>query len=315
MLTIIQLTTNYPGQVNFLFAFVLNIKYFFSTHLKTICEGGIMDNTDLPNTNNDPSAGEAPELEELSHTDKLVGVFAEPKTMYQKTAQFPPKTADWIIPLIILVVFSIISSYIILSNPEISYNIKHEQLAKIEKSFQEMVDKGQMTKDQADQQMSALEERMSEGTNMVQTVVFIIVKVFLFFFIVSGIYFIAARFIFKGEGTYASAMVANGLTAYIDVIQVIVATILTLTTARLFQDTSLAAFMHIEKSTFLGFLLGKLDVIAIWSLAIVSIGLAKMFKSEKMGKYFIFIFGLWIVWGLIIFGLGQAVPFLRFLGG
>ncbi len=274
-----------------------------------------MDNTDLPNLNTDPSSGGLQGEEELSHTDKLTGVFTEPKVMYQKSAQFPPRTADWIIPLIVLTIFSIISSYIILSNPEISYNIKHEQLAKIEKSFQEMVDKGQMTKEQAQEQMDRIEERMSEGTNMVQTVIFVIVRVFLFFFIVSGIYFIAARFIFKGEGSYASAMVANGLTAYIDIIQVIVATILTIVTGRLFQDTSLASFMHVEKATFGGFLLGKMDVITIWSLAIVGIGLAKMFKTDKMGKYFIFVFGLWIVWGLIIFGLGQAVPFLRFLGG
>ncbi len=272
-----------------------------------------MDNTDLPNLN-DPSAAEVPE-EELNHTDKLVGVFAEPGVMYAKTAQFPPRTLDWIIPLLVMTIFSIASAWIIQSNPEVSYNIKQEQLGKIERSFQEMVDKGQMTKDQAQEQMSKIEERMSEGSNMVQTIIFTIVRVFLFFFIVTGIYFIAARFIFKGDGTYSSAMVANGLTAYIDIIQVVVATILTIVTGRLVMDTSLAAFMHIEKSTFVGFLLGKLDVITIWSLAIVSIGLAKMFKSENMTKYLIFVFGLWIVWSLIIFGLGQAVPFLRFLGG
>ncbi len=274
-----------------------------------------MDNTDLPNTTNDPPSGEAPQVEELSHSDKLVGVFAEPKTMYEKTALFPPKTVDWIIPLLALIIFSILASYIVLSNPEIAYNIKQEQLAKFEKSFQEMVDKGQITQEQADQQMNQMEERMSEGTNMVQTIIFTIIRIFLFFFIVSGIYFIVAKFIFKGEGTYASAMVANGLTAYIDVIQVIVATILTFFTGRLFMNTSLASLMHVETSTLGGFLLGKLDIITIWSLAVVSIGLAKMFKSATTGKYYIFIFGLWIVWGLIIFGLGQAIPFLRFLGG
>ena len=273
-----------------------------------------MDNIDTSNLENPPSGG-VPAEEELSHTDKMVGVFAEPKTMYEKTSHFPPKTIDWIIPLIIMVVFSIVSSYLILSNPEIAYNIKHEQLAKMEKSFQEMVDKGQITKEQADEQMSKIEERMSEGTNMIQTSIFIIVKVFLFFFIVAGIYFIAARFIFKGDGVYASAMVATGLTSYIDIIQIIIATILTIITGRLVQDTSIASFMNIDKSTFTGFWLNKLDIISIWSLAVVSIGLAKMFKSPKMGKYFIFIFGLWIVWGLLLFGLGQAVPFLRFLGG
>ncbi len=274
-----------------------------------------MNDTDVPNLNGDLPQEEQPGEKELSHTDKLVGVFAEPKIMYEKTSHFPPRTVDWIVPLLVLIILSIISSYIVMSNPEIAYNIKHEQLAKMEKSFQEMVDKGQITKEQAQEQMNKIEERMSGGTNIVQTSVFLIIKVFLFFFIVTGIYFIAARFIFKGDGNYASAMVANGLTAYIDIIQVIVATILTIITGRLVMDTSVAAFMNIDKSTFAGFWLGKLDVITIWSLAIVSIGLAKMFKSERMGKYFIFIFGLWIIWGLLIFGLGQAVPFMRFLGG
>ncbi len=274
-----------------------------------------MDNTDLPEINQDPSTGESGTDEELSHTDKLVGVISEPAVMYQKTAQFPPRTLDWIIPLIILTVFLIVSSYIVLSNAEIAYNIKHEQLAKIEKSFQEMVDKGQMTKEQAQEQMSKVEERMSQGTNMVQTVIFTIVRVFLFFFIVSGIYFIVARFIFKGEGTYASAMVANGLTAYIDIIQVIIATILTIVMGRLMMDTSLASLMQVERSTFAGFVLGKLDIITIWSLAVAGMGLAKMFKSGSMVKYLVFVFGLWIVWGLIMFGLGQAIPILRFLAG
>lgn len=274
-----------------------------------------MDNSDVPNLNENLPSGEPPGEEELTHTDKLVGVFAEPNTMFRKVSNFPPRTIDWIVPLLVLIVLSIISSYIVMSNPEIAYNIKHETLAKMEKSFQEMVDKGQMTKEQAQEQMDKIEERMSGGTNMIQTSVFLIVKVFLFFFIVSGVYFITSRFIFKGDGNYASAMVANGLTAYIDVIMVIVTTILTIFTGRLMMDTSIASFMHIDKSTFAGFLLGKLDVIAIWSLAVVSIGLARMFKSEKTGKYFIFVFGLWIIWGLLIFGMGQAVPFLRFLGG
>lgn len=273
-----------------------------------------MDDTGIPKLSDQPS-GETPVQEELSHTDKLVGVFAEPKPMYKKTSDFPPRTIDWIIPLIVMIIFSIISSYIVLSNPEIAYNIKHEQLAKIEKSFQDMVKKGQITQDQAQEQMNKIEERIESGTSIVQTIIYTIVRVFLFFFIVSGVYFIAARFIFKGEGNYASAMVANGLAVYIDVVQVIIITILTFLMGRLVMDTSVASLMHVEKSTFAGFWLGKLDIIAIWSLAIVSIGLAKMFKSEKMGKYFVFVFGLWIVWGLLIYGIGQAVPFLQFLGG
>ena len=63
-----------------------------------------MDNTDLPNPNESPSQGEVPAEEELGHSDKLVGVFAEPKTMFEKMSHFPPKTMDWFLPVILLLV-------------------------------------------------------------------------------------------------------------------------------------------------------------------------------------------------------------------
>jgi hypothetical protein len=81
----------------------------------------------------------------------------------------------------------------------------------------------------------------------------------------------------------------------------------------MFQSTGVAAFMDLERGSFVNFILGKVDVFSIWFYAVISIGFAKMFKSQSVGKYFILIFSLWIGSSIIFFFIGKAVPFLSFL--
>ena len=110
-------------------------------------------------------------------------------------------------------------------------------------------------------------------------------------------------------------MVATGLTSYISMIQVLISAILALVMGRLVSDTSVASLMNSDKTTIVGFLLSKLDVISIWAYAVLAIGLAKLFRSQTTGKYYILVFGLWLIWSLFVFVISKAVPFLSFLGG
>jgi hypothetical protein len=275
---------------------------------------------EMNSTNQDQSSpGEVTQTEEeLNHTDKMMGVISEPAATYEKISHFPPKTIDWFLPMIILVAIVAITQLIVLSNPEIYFQTKQKQIAKMRDTFQQMVDKKQMTQQQADEQMDKIQERMDQSrgvTGKIIQVVSIIVMGFIFFFISSGVYFLLARFALKGEGSYVSAMVANGMTAYISVIGVIIAAILSLLLGRLLSDVSIASLANLDKSSFGGFLLGKIDIINLWALVVFSIGLAKMFKSSSVGKYYGIVFGVWIIWSLIIFGISKAVPFLGFLAG
>ena len=72
-----------------------------------------MQNQDAPKMS---SVEDAQEEQELSHTDKLVGVFTEPAAMFSKAAKFPAKTADWIIPVLVVIVISILSQLVMMSN-------------------------------------------------------------------------------------------------------------------------------------------------------------------------------------------------------
>ncbi|MBU2444601.1 MAG: hypothetical protein KJ666_03370 [Bacteroidetes bacterium] len=82
---------------------------------------------------------------ELSHTDKLVGVFSEPTATFGKMAKFPQKTSDWIVPILVVIVIAILSQVVMMNNPAIKASIMEKQMERFEKQFKESVDKGQMT--------------------------------------------------------------------------------------------------------------------------------------------------------------------------
>ena len=253
---------------------------------------------------------------ELTHTDKMTGIFSEPSITFEKMAKFPPKVIDWILPILLLFLIIDITQILVMSNEEIFFQEKQKQMQKTEKLFNEMVEKNQMTREQANQQLEQARQRMEMGRGAVgyvfQTIgIFVVGSIF--FFIIALIYFLFAKFAFKGAGTFQSALVASGLPAYITILQVIIVAILSLAFGRLMRDTSVAAFIGMDKSTIIGFFLAKVDPLLIWVYSVVSIGLAKMYKSESSLKYFILVFGIWIIGGLLFWLLGKVVPFLSFI--
>lgn len=265
---------------------------------------------------NNEHTPEEEEEYELSHTDKLVGIFTEPGTMFTEVAQFPAKASDWVIPVILFIIVVSLSTIIMQSNPQIKYSMMEKQITMIEEQFDEAVSSGQMTQEQADQQLEMIRERMEGGgaAMLIPQIIGIVIVTFLIFFVVSGVYLLFAKFVLKGDGSYSYAMIGYGLPFYIATLQVIIMVILAMILNKFLSDTSVGTFIDADKQEFVGFLLSKLDIFSIWFYAIVSIAYAKLFKSESTGKYFVMIFGLWIGFSIIFFFLAKAVPFLKWFG-
>jgi hypothetical protein len=250
--------------------------------------------------------------EDFGHTDKVIGLFTSPTATFERIAKFPPKVVDWVIPLIILTLVVVISNLVMMNNQEIAYQVKQKQIEAAEKGINQAVTEGKMTKEQADAQMTRLEDYFNSPLAKILSTVGIIVVLPIIFFIVTGVYLLLVKFGLKGDGTYGSALVANGMTLYIGMISVILAAILAFVFGRILSDVSIASLMNSDKSVISGYLLSKLDIITIWGMVVFSIALAKMFKSATTGKYYGLVFGVWIFWSLFSFWLGKAVPFLNF---
>ncbi|MGE5353281.1 MAG: YIP1 family protein [Acidobacteriota bacterium] len=264
-----------------------------------------------------PEQASEADQEELSHSDKLIGIITNPAQTFEQMSKFPPRVIDWLLPLGLMIVFAVLANIILMSNPDIRYEIRQKQIASIEKTFNEMVEKGQLTREMADEQMEKNRERMDEfgsgATGAIFGAISTLFAISIMFFIVTGIYFLFSRFVLKGEGSYQSALSANGMSYYISIIGMVLMIMASLFMRKFLMGTSVGAFMDMDKATFAGMLMYKLDVIGIWGLAITSIGLAKMFHSKAMGKYFAVVFGIWIIWSFIAFGIAKAVPALSFL--
>ncbi len=261
-----------------------------------------MDNFDTTDQTSINPSGEAEETE-LNHTDKLVGVISEPGVTFEKTSKFPPRTGDWLIPLVLLIIFSVASQFILFSNAEIKYQFTQKQ----SEALQKAVNEGKVTQEQADKQMQFMSGPMMRIVSTVSTVIFIPIM----FFVISFILFLFSKFALKGDGTYSSVLSANGLSEYIVLIHIILSTVAGMILGKLLQDVSVTSLLGMDKSSLGGWLLSFVDVVTIWFMAVLSIGLAKMFKAQSTMKYFIMVFGLWFIWKLIVFTLQGSLPFLR----
>ena len=249
---------------------------------------------------------------ELSHSDKIIGVLTEPINTFTRTAHFPIRNQDWIIPILVLMIFIGITRSVVMLNEDVFLDAKQKQIERIEKMIQE----GTLTQERGEQALNNIDRQMNfmrGPVGWIINIVSVLVFGLIFFFIVAGIYFLFIKFLLKGEGTYASVLVANGLTAYITILQVFIAAILTMIFGTVVRDTSLAALLNSDRATLIGWLFAKIDPISIWAFIVLSIGFAKMFKSKSTGNYYGLVFGLWLIGGILIFYIAKAVPFLSFL--
>jgi len=264
---------------------------------------------------NQDGLSEEDEEYELSHSDKMIGLFSEPANIFEQIAKAPVKVVDWLVPVIVFIVVLALSTVIMQSNAQIRYSMVEKQTAAMEKTMEEYVNSGAMTQEQADAQIERTREMMNEGgiAMLIPQIIGIVIFTFLIFFIISGFYYGVTRLILKGEGTFSNAMVAYGLPFYIAAVQSILIVIVAMLMNKVVTDVSVATFLDLDKQEIVGFLLSKVDIVSIWFYVVVGIAYAKMFKSENTAKYIGTILALWIGFSLLFYYISTAVPFLSFL--
>jgi len=151
-----------------------------------------MDNIEQnPETTGTPVAPE----EELSHSDKMIGIFTEPSSTFEKIAKFPVKTIDWLLPILLLLLVISLTQILVMSNEEIAYQVKQKQ----EKSINEMVEKRVLTREQADQQIEQSEKFSKSPLGWIFQTIGIFIFGFIVFFFVALIYFLFAKLALKGN--------------------------------------------------------------------------------------------------------------------
>lgn len=241
-----------------------------------------------------PEPADEEELEQ-SHADKLVGIFTEPAETFKTIARFNPRTVDWLVPLLILSIVSVVAFGLQMSDSQVEYEFIEKQMPRVEEQLQSAIDSGALTEEQADTQRG-----FARKTIVISTYA---AKFFIpwFMTLISGlIYMVIAKFAFGGKGTYVGSLVSLSLPGYILTLSAIATAILTLATGVFYQSVNLSELMSMDQETMVGKVLMLVDPFMIWYFGIVSVAYAKIFGGKGTASYAIVVFGFWIVISMIM---------------
>lgn len=267
------------------------------------------------NYNQPEISEEEPQGSLPSHFDLAAGVFTEPRSVFDQLMKFPVRTADWLIPLAVILLLSVASTYVLFTNPAIVMEVRDKQMTQTEKALDEMVKSGQLTQSQKEEQMAAAEDRIKDiGTP--KAVVFQSAMILIFgsiiYFIIAAVYFGIAKFFFAAEGEYKGILVASSLSGYISSVSIILIAIVSMMMDTTFTDLSVATLAGMDKHTWPGFLASRLDIFTIASFFVFGLGMSRMmFQKEKESKYLMLVFGMWLGFTTAWFLLTSYVPFFK----
>ncbi|MCS7229445.1 MAG: YckD family protein [Candidatus Kryptonium sp.] len=240
----------------------------------------------------------AEEAKPMPFIDKLVGVFTAPGEVFENVVKAKAQTTDWLLPILILIVLSIVSNFLKFGNHQIRDSLVMFQEQRIDK----LVEEGKMTEEQAE----IAKERISEfgRAQQIFSVLGILIGVPIVFLIVTLVYFLLGKLFFKGSVEFLTIFSIYSLSSLIGSVGVIVSTLLAFLTGSFFASASPAIFMEVSTSKAY-VLASKIEVFTIWQLIVFAIGMAKGFNKDYTST-FALVFGVWIIWVL----LSLFVPFL-----
>lgn len=255
---------------------------------------------------------EVNEPEPMGHLDKMVGVFSEPGETFNAMSKHDPKTTDWLLPIVLMILMTIISIIVSVSNPEIKNEMIKKQTEQMRKQLDAQVQSGQLSQDEADKRVEMARGFM--GNPVMMTIipsVAVTIFTFIWFFLFALVGWLIAKSAFGDQGSYSQAMTALGLPLYISFLAIIVMLILSLVMDKMVTGVSIATITGADVHTLSGFIQSKFDIFGIWYYTIVGIAFAKIFKSQSTGKYIGTSIGLWLAVNFIIFALASKFSFFE----
>ena len=234
--------------------------------------------------------------EPISVTDAMTGVLTEPGETFASIKR-TAKNNFWIIPIVIYIVISIVSRFLVTNDEELYTEIKTKQIESVKKRMDEQVKAGKMSQEDANTKMEQMEKGFDKSGAIFLLSITLgpIIGILIILFIKGLIYWGVLK-IFQGAATYMQIIIVLSICSIIDSIQVIIDTVLAIVAGRLFANIGpLLLFAKDSLNDTTATLLGHLDLLNIWYFIILGIGLAKL-SSLKNTVTIPTVFALWIIW-------------------
>lgn len=241
-------------------------------------------------------------LPKMDTGEILSGVISSPEETFTELKSSKPGNY-WLVPLIIAILLSVISTFLYFQNPVILKDEMDRQLMESKEKLEQSVKDGTLTKEQADQQLDLI-EKFGDPESMMTKIISYSASVLGIPFVViilSLVYMLGVRLL-KGDITFQNAMNVTGIASVISAIGTIISAVLSLVLDRVVNISPAILLDRESTSNTLYNVIFAFDVFTIWHYVVIAIGLYCLANISK-AKAFGLVFGVWIGWLIITNGV------------
>jgi hypothetical protein len=243
---------------------------------------------------------QAPAAPTISFSDIIMNVFASPAEAFEGIRTSPTRASVWIVPLIVLILVTSLFSVMIFTNETLKMQFSDAQSQRM----QERVNSGQMTQEQADQQLDGM-ERMG-GMMIAFGIVGTVISMSVIFFASALVLWLVGKFALKAEGGYGKYLELYGAAGWIGILGAIVTLLMMVGLGSMYAAPSaaLAVLSEFKPTDTMHRLLSSFNIFSLWQFYVLGVGLAK-YGQKSIGVGVGAAAALWIAWTLVsVFLLG-----------
>lgn len=232
---------------------------------------------------------------EMSLSDKFVGILSSPGEVYQTIVGTEPKTSNWAIPLVLTIIVGIIFTFVVFTQPPIQDQMMDAQYKAMEKSVAE----GKMTQEQMDRAIDMNPAKPGSPMFLIFGAVGVAVVMSLSLFAYTAVYFFAGKIAFKSSASYAKILEVNGMSYFVAAVVSLLSMVIIVAMGSLYASLSPALLVSdFDPTNKEHKLLAAFNILEFWNLFVISIGLSKVW-NVSLGKGVGVVGGVWLVWTLI----------------
>lgn len=243
---------------------------------------------------------QVPSAPTISFSDIIMNVFAVPSEAFEGIRTSPTRASVWVVPLIVLIIVTSLFSVMIFTNETLKMQFTDSQNQRL----QERVTSGQITQEQADQQLDGMEKM--GGMMIAFGIIGTVLSMSVIFFAAALVLWLVGKFVLKAEGGYGKYLELYGASAWIGIVGAIVTLLMMVGVGSMYASPSaaLAVLSEFKPTDTTHRLLSSLNIFSIWQFVVLGIGLAR-YSQKPSGTGITVAAVLWVVWTLItVFLLG-----------
>ncbi len=225
---------------------------------------------------------------DISLTQKLILIFTNPTKVFENLVLKP----DWIIPTLLIIVFSIGASFFV-------YDIQ------LDDQRQKFLKNENIPEERKDLILEQLDEAQNSSTRMIRPIVAIIIFTFVSIAAVAGVLLIAGNFVLGGKADYKSMLAIYAWGYLVAIPETLIKIPLMMAKESVHVYTSLALlFDPSDAETVIFKLANAVDLFSIWRIVLWSIGFSIVYKLSGEKSYSVVI-SLYVIYVLIYIGISS----------